>query len=143
MQDHNILIVSEKDQKAYLPYFASDVETMYKNSSSKFNSMKDVIENYYIVPLKRFEHPIISRFQETLNLVLHKEKKSIFYALDLAFELMFKAELNPIIIAGCRNLEELDIYIDCLEENELFDFRCFEIRFEVCPNVYKKQIYIH
>ena len=143
MEDYNILIVSEKDQKAYLPYHNSEVERIYAKSYPKYNSIKEVIDAFYVVPLKRFQHPIISRFQETLNLVLHKEKKSIFYALDLAFELMFKAELNPIIIAACRNLEELDIYIDCLEENELFDFRCFEIRFEVYPNVYKKQIYIH
>ena len=50
--------------------------------------------------------------------------------MDLGFELMFKYKLNPIIIAACRNLEELDIYLDCLEENELFDFKCFEIRNE-------------
>lgn len=133
--DHNILIVSEKDQKAYLPYQYNEVEKIY-HSSSQYQSIEDVIQDLYILPLSRFENSILSRFRETLHLVLHKEKGSLFCALDLALELMFKYELNPIIIAACRNLDELDIYLDCLEEKELFDFRCFEIRFEVTPDIY-------
>ena len=50
---------------------------------------------------------------------------------------MFKYELNPIIITACRNLDELDIYLDCLDKNELFDFHCFDIKFEVAPKITK------
>ena len=135
--DRNILLVSEKDQKAYLPYFMSDIEKIYKNSNKKYSSYQDVIESLYIVPLNRFKNASISRFRETLNLVLHKENLSIIKDLDLALELMFQYKLNPIIIAACRNLDELDLYLDCLEEDELFDFDCFEIRFEVAPEIYK------
>ena len=135
--DRNILLVSEKDQKAYLPYFMSDIEKIYKNSNKKYSSYQDVIESLYIVPLNRFKNASISRFRETLNLILHKENLSIIKALDLALELMFQYKLNPIIIAACRNLDELDLYLDCLEEDELFDFDCFEIRFEVAPEIYK------
>ena len=63
-------------------------------------------------------------------MIIHKENGSVIRALDLALELMFKYNLNPIIIAACRNLDELDMYLDCLDENELFDFKCFQIRFE-------------
>ena len=138
--DNNVLIVSEKDQKAYLPYRYSDVENIYKNSENQYKSIKEVIQDLYIVPLDRFKNASLARFRETLSLVIHKEKSSIIKALDLGLELMFKYELNPIIIAACRNLDELDIYLDCLDENELFDFRCFEIRFEVTPNVVKKTV---
>ena len=138
--DRNILVVSEKDQKAYLPYFMSDIEKIYKNSNKKYSSYQDVIESLYIVPLNRFKNASISRFRETLNLVLHKENLSIIKALDLALELMFQYKLNPIIIAACRNLDELDLYLDCLEEDELFDFDCFEIRFEVAPEIYKSYV---
>ena len=62
-----------------------------------------------------------------------KENKSIFEAFDLALELMFKYELNPIIITACRNLDELDLYLDCLRKNELEDFNCFQIHFEMMP----------
>ena len=46
---------------------------------------------------------------------------------------MFNYDLNPIIIAACRNLDELDIYLDCLLTNQLYDFKCFQIIFEVNP----------
>ena len=137
--DNDTLIVSEKDQKAYLPYKYDDIEKFYQDNKDKYISVQDVINKDYIVPLNRFKHAVSSRFIETINLVLHKEKKSILKALDLAFELMFQYNLNPIIIAACRSLEELDIYIDCLEEDELFDFRCFRIKFEVTPKVYTRE----
>ena len=137
--DNDTLIVSEKDQKAYLPYKYDDIEKFYQDNKDKYISVQDVINKDYIVPLNRFKHAVSSRFIETINLVLHKEKKSILKALDLAFELMFQYNLNPIIIAACRSLEELDIYLDCLEEEELFDFRCFKIKFEVTPKIYTQK----
>ena len=138
--DNDTFIVSEKDQKAYLPYKYEDLKNFYNQNKDKYVSIEDVINKEYILPLNIFKHSISSRFRETINLMLHKEKTSIFKALDLAFELMFQYNLNPIIISACRNLKELDIYLDCLEENELFDFRCFNIKFEVAPKVYKGQI---
>ena len=137
--DNDTLIVSEKDQKAYLPYKYDDIEKIYQENKDTYQSMQDVINKEYIVPLNRFRHSISSRFRETINLVLNKEKQSFFKALDLAFELMLQYKLNPIIIAACKNLEELDIYLDCLEEDELFDFRCFNIKFEVTPKVYTRE----
>lgn len=129
--DFDTLLVSEKEQKAYLPYKHRDLKKWLANSN--YESIQEIIENEYILPLNRFKNAPVSRFRETMNLILNKEKKSIFNALDLAFELMFNYKLNPIIIAACRNLNDLDIYLDCLAENQLFDFKCFEIKFEVCP----------
>ena len=138
--DNNILIISEKDQKAYLPYKYEDVQKIYKNPNNKYGSIIEVIQNLYVVPLKKFENFSISRFREAFNLVRYKEHGSFIKALDLAVELMFKHNLNPIIIAACRNLDELDIYLDCLEENEFSDFKCFEIRFDNNSNTSGKQI---
>ena len=138
--DNNVLIVSERDQKAYLPYKYEDVERIYKNSNGKYDSIIEVIQDIYVLPLNKFKNSSLARFREAFNLVVNKEKGSVITALDLALELMFKYNLNPIIIAACRNLDELDIYLDCLDENELFDFKCFEVRFEVTPNIYKKPV---
>lgn len=135
--DYNILIISEKEQKAYLPFFYSEVVDIYNNSNNKYKTLQDVIENLYIVPLSRFKNSSISRFREAFNLIRKKEKGKITQALDLGLELMFKYNLNPVIIAACRNLNELDIYLDCLDENELNDFRCFEIKFEIMPQITK------
>lgn len=138
--DNNILVISEKEQKAYLPYKYTEVKKIYENPNYNYNSIMEVIQDLYIVPLNKFENFSIARFREAFNLIRHKEKGSIFSTLDLALELMFKYNLNPIIIAACRNLDELDIYLDCLDENELYDFKCFEIRFEVNTNISKKII---
>ena len=138
--DNNILIISEKEQKAYLPYKYEDIQKIYKNSNNKYGSIIEVIQSLYVVPLKKFKNFSIARFREAFNLVLNKEHSSIIKALDLAIELMFKHNLNPIIIAACRNLDELEIYLDCLDENELFDFKCFEIRFDNNSDVNEKQV---
>lgn len=133
--DNNVLIVSEKDQKAYLPFFYSEVKEIYQNSDDTYQTLQDVVNDLYILPLNKFKNSTIARFKESFHLIRNKEKGPITKALDLGLELMFKYELNPIIIAACRNLDELDIYLDCLEENELYDFSCFEIKFEVMPQV--------
>lgn len=136
--DNNVLLISEKDQLAYLPYHYSDLEEIYQNGYSSYCSIEDIINNLYVLPLKRFEHSSISRFKEAFNLVYNKEKGSFTHAIELGLELMFKYELNPIIIAACRNLDELDIYLDCLDENEIYDFDCFEIKFEMSPQLAPK-----
>lgn len=133
--DNNLLIISETEQKAYLPFLYSEVKEIYKNFSNQYQTLQDVVDDLYILPLSRFKNSTISRFKESFNLIRNKEKGSITKALELGLELMFKYELNPIIIAACRNLDELDIYLDCLEEDELYDFTCFEIKFEVMPQL--------
>lgn len=136
--DNNTLIISEKAQKAYLPFFYSEIQQIYQNSKNQYRTLQEVIDDLYVVDLSQFKNSAIARFKESFCLIRKKEKGSITKALDLGLELMFKYELNPIIVAACRNLDELDIYLDCLEENELHDFTCFEIKFEVMPQLSKK-----
>lgn len=136
--DNNVLIVSEKDQKAYLPFFYSEVKEIYQNSGNAYQTLQDVVNDLYILPLNKFKNSTIARFKESFHLIRNKEKGSITKALDLALELMFKSELNPIVITACRNLDELDIYLDCLDKNELNDFTCFAIKFEIMPQLSKK-----
>ncbi len=135
--DYNTLIISEQNQKAYLPFFYSTIENIYQKSN-KYNTLQDIVNTLYVIPLSRFKNSTISRFREGFNLIKNKENGSITKAIDLGLELLFKYELNPIIIAACRNLDELDIYLNCLEENELDNFTCFEIKFEVMPKIIKK-----
>lgn len=135
--DNNILIISEKEQRAYLPFFYSEVKNIFQNSNNQYQTMQDVVDDLYIVSLDKFKNSAIARFREAFHLIRNKEKASITKALDLGLELMFNYSLNPIVVAACRNLDELDIYLDCLEENELYDFNCFEIKFEVMPQFVK------
>ena len=62
-----------------------------------------------------------------------KEHASISDSLSLALELTFNSLLNPAIISACRTLDELDIYLDCLNTGELDKFNIFEIKYEVLP----------
>ena len=39
---------------------------------------------------------------------------------------------------NCCNLEELDIYLDCLDDNELEKFSCFKIIYKSLPKLRKK-----
>ena len=133
--DNNVLLISEKEQKAFLPYKYFDLEKIYNESEGKFNSVTEVIKQLYEIPLSRFTNSSFSRFREAFNLIRNKEKGSIMEALDLGVELMFNYNLNPIIISACRNIDELDIYLDCLEKNELDKFDCFDIKFEVAPDL--------
>ena len=132
--DHNVLIISEEEQKAYLPFFYNDVLDIFKNSDNKYKTLQDVIEDLYIIPLKKFKNSSISRFREAFNLAHKKQNYSIIKSFDLALELMFKYDLNPIIISACRTIDELDIYLDCLEKRETFEFECFEIKFQIFPH---------
>lgn len=140
--DHNVLIVSEKEQKAYLPFFYAEVKKIYETPNSPYKTLQDVVNDLYVVPLDRFKNSAIARLKESFHLIRNKEKSSITKALDLGLELMFRYELNPIIIAACRNLDELDIYLACLDEKETNHFSCFEIKFEVMPKVTKKTTFL-
>ena len=54
--DSNVLIVSEKDQKAYLPYKYKDIENFLNLFPNKYKTSKEVIEDIYIVPLDKFKN---------------------------------------------------------------------------------------
>ena len=131
--DQLTLLISEKDQKAYLPYLYSDIQKIYKEKTDLYHNLQQVVEDIYIIPLEKFKNSFFSRFRETYNLMRYKEKTSIFEAFDFSLELMFKYDLNPIIISACKNLDELNLYLTCLENNNLNKFNCFKIIFEIMP----------
>ena len=62
-----------------------------------------------------------------------RQKASLAESLSLALELCFNNSLNPAIITACKNLDELDTYLDCLSENEVDKFDLFDIKYEICP----------
>ncbi len=133
--DNDVLTINEETQKVYLPYKIEDVMNLIKNPSNDYHTIKEVVENEYTIPMSTFKPPIVSRFKEAYNFMRTKEKSSVYAALDLALELMFNANLNPAIIRACSNLRELNVYLDCLYENELEKFDCFKIVYKVLPRI--------
>ena len=132
LHDNNVLLISEKKNRIFLPYTVKEVTDILE-SSSKYHSASQVINKVFTVPLDKHKNGIISRFKETYNFMRKKEKASIMDSLDYSLDLAFNYKLNPAIILACKDLEQLDTYLDCLELNELSKFDCFKIEYEISP----------
>ena len=132
--DNKTLLISEETQKVYLPYTISEVMQKLKYND-EYQTVQEVVDNEYTVPLSTFRMPIISRFKEAYRFMRVKENSSVYAAIDLAVELMFNSNLNPAVIRAAKDLKELNIYLDCLYENEIEKFDCFKIIYKVLPKI--------
>lgn len=130
---NNCLIISDEDQKVYLPYSFDEVNKKFNKFSDRYESITDLIEKEYIKPASFYKNPFTARFREAYKLMRRKQHGSIGAALALGIELAFETHLHPAIITACKNLEELDIYLDCLDDNELDKFSCFDIIYKSMP----------
>lgn len=132
-EDNNILKISEIQNKVFLPYKISDLDEILKKNSKKYKTYQDIINEKYVVSLDKYKNSAFSRFKEAYHLMRERENATFSEALDVAIEVTFKYNLNPAIITACKNLEELDTYMDCLEENKLDNFKFFKVEYEVPP----------
>lgn len=130
--DNKVLLISKLKNKVFLPYRLKDL-TVLLGRSRKYKDIQDIINDKYIVPIDRYKNPTISRFKEAFNLMRKKEKASIMDSIDLALDVAFNSRLYPAVITACRNLEELDTYLDYLELNELDKFEYFKVKYEFYP----------
>lgn len=127
----NTLIISETRGKVILPYTISKVQEIFSQNNDIYLSLKDVIDKVFTLPIDYYHFSPIARFKEAFKLVRYKEKGSKVKALALAFELFVNYNLHPAVITACNSLDELDIYLACLEENNLQDFHFFNIIYEI------------
>jgi len=125
------LIVSEKNNNVILPYSTEDLEEYFSTNPEKYTSIQDIIDKEYTVSLSRYKNQAFSRFKEAYNLAKHKSNLSVVQSLAIANECFLNANLDPTIITACKNIEELEIYLGCLEENKLEDFNCFKIVYDL------------
>ena len=131
--DNDTLLISEIQNKVVLPYKIKDVEKAL-SENSQYKTIEDVINLEYTLPLDKYKNSTKSRFKEAYNLMRKKEKASIFDSLSLATEVTFNNLLNPAIITACQNLDQLDVYLDCLSSNKLDKFNYFKVKYEILPN---------
>lgn len=126
----NVLLVSEKKNNVILPYSTIELEIFFSDHPEKYSSIQDIIDKEYTLPLKYYKHAAISRFKEAFYLARKKSKLSLFKSLSLANELFFNSNLNPAVITACRNIDELYVYLSCLDDNVLDQFKCFKIVYD-------------
>lgn len=130
--DNNILLISKLKNKVFLPYRIKDL-TSILSKSRKYRDLQEIINDKFTIPIDKFRNPTISRFKEAYNLMRKKERASIMDSIDLALDVAFNSKLYPAVITACRNLEELDTYLDYLELNELDKFEFFKVKYEFYP----------
>lgn len=129
------LVISDIQGKVILPYKLEKVEDILLTNSTKYKSLQDVIDKLYTRDIKYYKNAAVARFKEAYNLMRRREHSSRLKALSLASELFMNYNLHPAIISACRNIDQLDIYLACLEDNTLNEFKFFDIKYEVAPKV--------
>ena len=134
IQNNNTLIISEKDNKVFMPYTVSEIQSYMEKYPKEYKSLEYVINKEFILPLDYYtKHPSLARFREAYSLIRDREAKSVFDALKYALNIMFKYDLNPAIISACKTEEALNLYIECLENKDLSKFNLFKIEFRLNP----------
>ena len=109
----NTLIISETQGKVFLPYTIENLKSILEENT-KYQNFNEAINDNFVIPYANFKNPIFSRFKEAFKLIKLKEHGSVKEALDLGMELLLNYNLHPAIISACKNIDELDIYLDCL-----------------------------
>lgn len=130
---NNTLVISEIKNQVILPYNLENVKVYFNNNLDKYSTIDEVIKQNYIYPISHFKPFAISRFKEAYILMRKREHSSRMNALSLAFELLTNYNLHPAIIASCKTIDDLDIYLACLEDNRLDNFDKFNIKYEIPP----------
>ena len=134
VENNNILLVSEKNKKVYLPYSKEEVLEYLRQYPEQYSSFDDVVKKEFIFPSSNYlKHPVIARFREAYSLIRDREFKSVLDAFKFAMDVMFDYDLNPVIIAACKSQAQLERYLKCLDEKDLSKFTDFEIKFEISP----------
>ena len=135
IKDNGLLLISEIQDKVFLPYAAREIEDIIESDENEYKTPEEVIENVFTKPFNYYRNQFTSRFKETVILITKRENMSLKDGIDLATEMFGKRYLHPAIISACKNLDELNVYLDCLEKNELDDFKIFDIKYEMRPMV--------
>lgn len=133
INDNKTLVISEIKKQVFLPYTVKELDEIL-DENKHYHSYEEIISDLYVLPMDKYRFTNKARFKETYTLMRKKEKASIFDSLNIAFEQTFNSSLNPAIITACKNLEELDIYLECLDAHETNKFPCFEVKYEMLPN---------
>ena len=128
--DNNVLRISEIDKKIYLPYTVEEAKEVL-NDSGKYNSLEDVVKNHFTIPTNTYMNFFTGRYKEVISLI--KRTQNCEVGKMFAIGQMFNNRVHPAIIRSCRTMDDYYYYLRCLDNDNLEDFRLFDIKFEVPP----------
>lgn len=121
------LFINYKSNTAILPYSLFDLEEAFSENPEKYSSINDIIKKEYTVSLDDYTNNSISRFKQTFKLAKERSHLSFFESLSYANRLFFESDVEPIIIAACDSIHELDCYLEYLNNDFTTPFNCFNI----------------
>ena len=121
------LIINKSLGIAILPYSAADLDEVFLDNPEQYSSIEDIINQIYTVDLKDFENTSFSRYKEAFKLAKEKSNYTFSQATNFAKRFLVESDVTTIIIAACQNVEELEFYIECLNNNKPHDFHFFKI----------------
>ena len=128
--DNNVLRISEIDKKIYLPYTVEEVREVL-NDSGKYSSEQEVVENHFTIPTSTYMNFFTGRYKEVVALIAKTPNCEV--GKMFAFGQMFNTKVHPAIIRSFRTMNDYYYYLKCLENNNLEDFKVFDIKYEVPP----------
>lgn len=128
--DNNVLRISEIDKKIYLPYTVQEVKEVL-NDSGKYSSEEDVVQNHFTIPTSTYMNFFTGRYKEVVSLIERTQNCAV--GKMFALGQMFNSRVHPAIIRACRTMDDYYYYLKCLENENLDDFRLFDIKFEMPP----------
>lgn len=132
--NNNFLIISEIENKVYLPYRIDELKEYIINDKEKYIDLQDVIKKEFIKEYKIFfDTPSKARFFETYKLIKNKEKRNFIVAFFYAIKMMFYKDINAAIIASCKNQLQLNNYLYFLKSKNVDNFEYFKIIYDVSP----------
>lgn len=137
IENNDTLLISEILDKVILPYTADEIKKYIEDENNDFETKEQVIDIFFTRPLSEYKFQAWSRYNETMKLAKEDENCGVIDEISLALEMMRKRYLHPSIITACRSVDELYVYLDCLEKDELDDFKIFNIKYELHPVVVK------
>lgn len=121
------LIIDNNLGIAILPYSISDLDEVFLDDPENYSSIQDIIDKEYTVKLKDFENTSIIRYKEAFKLAKEKSNYTFSQAATFAKRFLVENEISSLIIASCKNVNELEFYIECLNNNDLNNFHYFKI----------------
>ena len=128
--DNNVLRISEIDKKIYLPYTVEEVKEVL-NDSGKYSSEEEVIQNHFTIPTNTYMNFFTGRYKEVVSLIERTQNCEV--GKMFALGQMFNSKVHPAIIRSCRVMDDYYYYLRCLDNDNLEDFKLFDIKFEVPP----------
>ena len=122
-----VLFISYKENYAILPYSTKDLEEFFSNNPEKYSSLQDIIDKEYTISLENYKFDSSSVYDECINVAKKSKNYNTIKAMKFANNIRKIENVNPLIIKACRNLDEIELYIDFLEKNNLSNFTLFKI----------------